>query len=69
MGCEAGVIDFADFGVGIEVASYGDAVGVVLQHSYRKSLSPRETRKQSHGRETGSGGALNEIDFRLLPGG
>lgn len=30
---EAWVIDFADFGVSVEVASDGEAVGVVLQHA------------------------------------
>src|SRR6267143_1058803 len=64
---QAGVEDLLNFGMRVEMARHGDAVGVVLEHANGQSLDAARNEEAIHGREARAGGALNEIDlFRVF---
>jgi len=48
VGCEARVVDFANFGVSVEMARDRDAVGVVLQHAHGEGFEPARNQKTIH---------------------
>ncbi len=46
---QAGIEDLADFGMRVEMARNGDAVGVVLEHANRQRLDPARNEEAVHG--------------------
>src|SRR5260370_31709232 len=60
---QAGVEDFLDFRMGVEMARHCDAVGVVLEHANRQRLDAARNEEAIHGRQACARGALDKIDF------
>src|SRR5258708_38690096 len=60
---QAGVEDLADFGMRVEMARHGDAVGVVLQHANGERLDAARNEEAIHRRKSGSSRALKEINL------
>src|SRR5262249_5738459 len=60
---KTGVKDFADFGMGVEMACDGDAVDVVLQHADGKGLEPARNQEAVHRSKACTRGALQEVNL------
>ena len=60
---ETRVVDFFDFGVRVEMAGDGDAVGIVLEHADGQRFDSARNQEAIHGSEAGARGTLDEINF------
>ena len=67
---EARIVNLTDFGMRVEMARDGHAVGVVLEHADGKGFDATGSKEAVHRSEAGAGGSLNEINlFRIFGAG
>src|SRR5260370_8736460 len=60
---QAGVENFLNLRMGVEMARHGDAIGVVLEHANRKRLDAARDEEAIHGRKACTRRALEETNF------